>query len=188
MKNKKDFIVEFLRERKSVGAIQPSSKKLTEKILKKINFEKSNVIVEYGPGTGTFTEELIRLKSDYSKLVIFELNITFFNILNDKYGHLENVYIYNESAEKVAEVLSEINIEQVDVIISSLPLAVMKSQIVDNVLINSHYLLSKNGKFIQYQYSLKTQTKLKRIFSKVKTGFTLRNIPPAFIYECSISE
>ena len=188
MKNKKDFIVEFLRESKSVGAIHPSSKRLTQKIIKKINFEKSNVIIEYGPGTGTFTEELIRLKSKNCKLVLFELNLTFFTILNNKYGHLVNVYIYNESAEKVVEILAELKIKHVDVIVSSLPLAVIESKIVDKLLINSHNLLSNDGKFIQYQYSLKSKTKLKHIFSKVKTGFTIRNIPPAFIYECSISE
>jgi phospholipid N-methyltransferase len=39
--------------------------------------------------------------------------------------------------------------------------------------------------FLQYQYSLTQKRALERRFREVRVGFTLANIPPAFVYECS---
>ncbi|MBT7619771.1 MAG: SAM-dependent methyltransferase, partial [Flavobacteriales bacterium] len=50
-----EFIYQFLNKPKTVGAITPSSRHLTKKILSFVDFKKEGlVLLEYGPGTGPF--------------------------------------------------------------------------------------------------------------------------------------
>ena len=44
--------------------------------------------------------------------------------------------------------------------------------------------LRSGGRFLQYQYSLANYGDMKPLFSDVKLRFTLRNMPPAFLYDC----
>lgn len=56
------FIKQYIKNPKFVGAIAPSSKKLAAAMMQPIDFEKAKCIVEFGPGTGVFTEEIMRRK------------------------------------------------------------------------------------------------------------------------------
>lgn len=49
---KLSFILQYIINPKTVGAILPSSKFLALKMIKNINFHKAKFIIEYGPGTG----------------------------------------------------------------------------------------------------------------------------------------
>ena len=48
----------------------------------------------------------------------------------------------------------------------------------------SGWTRAPGGIFLQYQYWLTQKDELRRWFTDVKVGFTLVNIPPAFVYEC----
>ena len=56
MAKQSNFLGEFIKERKTVGAIAPSSKFLMKKMIAPIDFQKADVIVELGPGNGVFTK------------------------------------------------------------------------------------------------------------------------------------
>ena len=43
-----------------LGSIVPSSRFLIKQLLEPINFGRARVIVEYGPGSGVITAELLR--------------------------------------------------------------------------------------------------------------------------------
>lgn len=53
------FLFQYIVNPRTVGAILPSSRFLGDKMVKRINFAKAKYIIEYGPGTGVFTEELL---------------------------------------------------------------------------------------------------------------------------------
>ena len=56
-----EFIYQFLNKPKTVGAISPSSKYLSKKIISFVDFNKEGlVLLEYGPGTGPFTSEMVK--------------------------------------------------------------------------------------------------------------------------------
>jgi phospholipid N-methyltransferase len=58
---------------------------------------------------------------------------------------------------------------------------------VDRILAVSESCLEPDGYFLQYQYSLSQRAVLERCFADVRVGFALVNIPPAFVYECSLA-
>lgn len=151
-------------------------------MLRPIRFNKARCIVEYGPGTGIFTLKLLERLHPDGKLLVFEINKEFYEAL--KQINDPRLIVINDSAEKIESYLKAYDCPYADFIISSLPLTVLPENMVHNILINSRYCLSDSGAFIQFQYSLKLQSKLKSVFPKVKIRFTFFNIPPAFIFIC----
>lgn len=68
--------------------------------------------------------------------------------------------------------------------VSSLPLSIMEDLVVSSVIEAVASALKPGGRFVQYQYTLSNFEDIKPSFSEAKVRFTLRNIPPAFIYDC----
>ncbi|MFC5045642.1 class I SAM-dependent methyltransferase [Aquimarina hainanensis] len=181
----KSFTKEALSTLKKSGTVTPSSKYLIRKITEDLSIEKNQVIIEFGPGNGCITENILHKMHGSTRLISFELNQTFLSYCKNKFQQYPNFSIHNQSAVYFDQVLKELSVPKVDYIISSLPLSIIsKTEL--NILFNKipNYLKNE-GAFIQYQYSLGKYNFLKKVFNSVEIGFTFRNIPPAFIYKCS---
>ena len=140
-------------------------------------------MVQLGVGTGCITREILRRLRPDARLIAFEVNAVFVeecrNLQDDR------LVLRHACAGTLEDVLQELGITEIDYVVSSLPLAIMPSDLVDRILSASQEHLAAEGKFLQYQYSLTNLGTLERRFRDVRLGFTLRNLPPAFVYECS---
>ncbi|HYG49295.1 MAG TPA: rRNA adenine N-6-methyltransferase family protein [Flavobacteriales bacterium] len=186
MAKKTTFLKEFFKEKKVVGAIAPSSKILVKTMLGKLDVENAKIIVEYGPGTGPFTIEVLRRMAPDAKLLVFETQESFCEILRDKIPADPRLEIINDSAEKVGEYLHKFGFDHADIIISSLPFTVIPNPAKTNILNNTVKFLNRKGIFTQYQYSLNAHKLLKARFKNVKVKFSPFNLPPAFVYTCTL--
>ena len=54
------FARNFFRHPRMLGSIIPSSRFLIKELLQPIDWNQARVIVEYGPGVGVITEEILR--------------------------------------------------------------------------------------------------------------------------------
>lgn len=120
---KDNFFIQYITHPRTVGAILPSSKRLAGKMIDNINFADCKCIVEFGPGTGIFTKEILKKRNENTIFFLIEYNKEFYNILVSKYGQLKNVHIINDSAENITHYIKEYGIESVDYIVSGLPFA-----------------------------------------------------------------
>ena len=180
----KQYIQQFLKKQNKVGSIVPSSRFLAKKMLQNIPFDKVNVLVELGPGTGAFTPFLLdRMKSD-AALILIELNEAFYRELVHKIKDPRAIIVHG-SATDLPEILKKLNLEKVDCIISSLPLAIFSHELSKSILQASKAVLHQGGHFIQFQYSLQSRKKIFRQFGNLKLSFTPLNFPPAFVYTCT---
>jgi phosphatidylethanolamine/phosphatidyl-N-methylethanolamine N-methyltransferase len=182
--SKRSFLKEFIRENKTVGSLTPSSRFLASKMLENIDYSKSKVIVELGPGTGVFTRKIVKQLPENVFLLVFELNEEFYLQIKNEFNQ-PNVIIIHDSADQLFNYLKEYNFERADVVISSLPLANFDESLRSSILSKVYEILHEDGKFIQFQYSLQSKKALKCLFKEVKIGFTALNIPPAFVYTCT---
>lgn len=182
MTTKRNFIKQFFKDKKMVGAVSPSSKFLGEKMLENVDFESSKVIVELGPGTGVFTDMIIQRMAPGAKLLVFELNDDFYGKLAARIND-PRVHILHESAEFIHNHLDKG--EQADTVISSLPLMVFPEDLRNNVVKESYKSLKDKGTYIQFQYSLQSKKLLEATYKSVSVKFTIKNFPPAFVYTCS---
>lgn len=183
MSSRIKFFSEALKNMNTFGTVAPSSRFLSKRMLKKIDFKNAKVFVELGSGNGAITAYILEKLSPDSILICFEINDYFYNqLIALKHPQL---IVVKSSAENIKEELSKQNLNKTDYIISSLPLTIIPENISDLILKKSFEALVDNGTFIQYQYSLTYFKKLKRVFKEAITlEFELLNFPPAFIYSC----
>jgi phospholipid N-methyltransferase len=179
------FLKQFFKRPRTVGAILPSSKYLADKMIEGLDFKNAEYIVEFGPGTGIFTRNIVRNRNTNTVIILFENNYKFCKILREKYKNEPNLYIINDSAEYMDNYLSEYNIPYVDYIVSGLPFASLPSKVSSNILSKAQSCLKNNGKFITFQYTLLKKKFIKQYFDEVYISWELRNIPPAYVFYCS---
>lgn len=148
-------------------------------MIKNIDFSQDIQIVEFWPWDGIFTDEIVKNMSWDSTLSLFEIDRGFYNILQKKYANHPQIKIYLQWAQNVWKIF-EMN--SIDYIVSSLPLAFIDKNIVEDILTWSNQVLKRGGGFIQFQYFLQNKDDIKKIFPDIEYFFTPLNLPPAFVY------
>jgi phospholipid N-methyltransferase len=181
---KSNFFLEFLKQGNNIGSILPSSKYLVKKMIEPVDFSQAKTIVEFGPGTGVITFEILKNMSEDARLIVFEINDEFIEMLRKTPD--PRMEIIKDFAENVEIHLHERGIDKVDYVISSIPLAMIPKETEYAILNSVKKILNTAGAFIQYQYSIASLKKLKEIFGDVAIDFTSRNVPPACIFTCKI--
>ena len=180
---------------RTVGAVAPSSRFLTEAMLRPLPLEKARLVVEVGPGTGAMTQALLnRIPSD-ATLLAFEINSRFSRYLRLNVGD-SRLDVINASAETLREEVRRRGYHHIDAVVSSLALALMPDWQRRSFLRALRSLLGEAGVFTQYQYfhglGLKNGSLrrfdlgklLHRYFRSVQRKTILRNLPPAFVFTC----
>ena len=183
MSSKRNFLKQFFKDRKMVGAVSPSTRFLGEKMLANIDFDKAKGLVELGPGTGIFTDIIMQRMRKDAKLLVFELHDEFYEALNARIND-PRVQIIHDSAENIAKYLPKEEQTTQDAVISSLPLMVFPPELREAVVSAGYDCLKPKGKYVQFQYSLQSKKFLESIYESVKITFTIKNFPPAFVYTC----
>lgn len=150
-----------------------------------LSLSKAKLVVELGPGTGVFTEKLLELIGSKTRLLVIEINPEFYNSLKNKITD-SRVTLINGSAADIQFYLRKMNATEVDYIISSLPLAVLPLSLRSRIVISARETLKQKGKYVQFQYTLQSQKMLEKVFNNVQIKTCLLNLPPAFIYSCSM--
>ncbi len=179
-----EFIKQYLLHPKTTGAIMVSSNRLAEKMISGINIKACSCIVEYGPGTGVFTEKILEQRDNQTKVILIEYNQEFYKLLKEKYGKEYGVYIINDSAENIDIYLKKYNINKVDVIISGLPFASLPKKMSETILEKTKSIIGSTGIFITFQYSKLKKDLIKSYFSNVNWEKESFNIPPAYVLNC----
>ena len=71
----------FVKHPRMLGSLIPSSRFLVERVLRQIDWARARTIVEYGPGVGTITGEILRRLRPDGSLVTIEMNRDFVSYL-----------------------------------------------------------------------------------------------------------
>ncbi len=189
------FAMEAVADFRTVGAVAPSSRYLTQAMLGPLPLERARVVVEVGPGTGAMTQALLNLIPLDATLLAFEINRRFLSYLKSNVSDSRLVVI-NASAEMLQKEVHRRGYECVDAVVSSLALGLMPDRQRRAFLSGLGSLLSEAGVFTQYQYFHRLQLKngqfrrfhlahlLHRYFSSVHQRIIWRNLPPAFVFAC----
>src|SRR5580700_3976321 len=103
------FALNFFRHPFMLGSIWPSSRFLVDEVLRPIDWERARVIVEYGPGVGTITAEILRRMHPEAHLVAIETNAAFVKFLKTSFSDAR-LHVANESAADVGSILRRLNL------------------------------------------------------------------------------
>lgn len=177
-----NFLLEFIKHPRKIGAIAPSGKALAEKMMQPIDFETAEVIVEFGPGTGAFTEELIRRREDDTELILIEQNEIFCRELLKKFAGEPNFHIVHGKAERVRKYLEKYGFSGADYIVSGLPFTSLPEETSDRILKAAGRAIGTDGSFITFQYSLVKKKFFEKYFEISQCLREIKNLPPAYVF------
>lgn len=189
------FAMEAMADFSTVGAVAPSSRFLTQAMLRPLPLETARVIVEVGPGTGVITRALLSRIPRDATLLTFEINPRFSRYLKSNLPD-SRLEVINASAETLCKELHRRGHERVDAAVSSLALGFMPDSQRRTILSELGSVLGEEGVLTQYQYFHGLQLKngqLKKFdlmgllhgyFCSVRRRVIWRNLPPAFVFAC----
>src|SRR5258708_6331616 len=100
------FARNFFRHPRMLGSIVPSSRFLIKQLLEPIDWAQARVIVEYGPGVGGITAEILRRMRPDASLIAIETNPEFVRFLRST-AEDERLHVVEASAESVVEILRQ---------------------------------------------------------------------------------
>jgi phospholipid N-methyltransferase len=175
------FLEEFIRNPAAVGSLVPSSRELTEQVMAPIDFARARCIVEYGPGTGVFTDVLLQRRRPETVIVLIEVNRRFCQLLQERYRGQPNVHIFHGSADRTADYLRPLGVKEVDYVVCGLPFSSLPRRLGWRILDHTRQLLAPRGLLVLFQYSLRNQKLFHRFFRPVDQHHVLLNLPPAYV-------
>ncbi len=178
------FARNFFKYPSMLGSVIPSSRFLVNDLLRQVDWNRARVLVEFGPGVGTITREILKRMRKDSVLVVIEVNTDFVQHLDSTIAD-PRLRIVHGSAVHVRRILGERNLAPADYIISSLPYSIMSESLRQEVVIESRNALKDKGSLLVFQYTGTVLPYLKSSFSSVRQGFQLFNILPARIFHCT---
>jgi phospholipid N-methyltransferase len=179
------FALNFFRHPFMLGSIWPSSRYLVDEVLRPIDWERAQVIVEYGPGVGTITAEILgRMRPD-AHLIAIETNEAFVKVLRSWFSDSDpRLHVVNESAADVGSILKRLNLPLAQYVVSGIPLGSMPEALRADIVAKTRLALAPGGQFLVYQFTSRVLPVLQRTFEDVSRSVEKRNIPPAHLFVC----
>ncbi len=179
------FARNFFRHPRMLGSIVPSSRFLIKQLLQPIDWNQARVIVEYGPGVGVITAEILRRMRSDAILIAIELNPDFVTHLRSTLPD-ERLEVVEGSAEAIGEILGRFGRDKANYIISGIPFSTIPAEIRERILRNTSEALAPGGAFLVFQFSTRVLEDLQRIFHYVRRKFEPLNVLPAHLFFCKV--
>jgi phospholipid N-methyltransferase len=179
------FARNFFKHPRMLGSIIPSSRFLVRDLMRQVDWRHARVIVEYGPGVGNITAEVLKRMHRDAHLVVFETNDDFVDFLRRSIPDPRLTVVHGSAAD-VARVLVDLGLEQADYVISGIPFSTMPEQVSTEIVRATRRSLRPGGRFLVYQFSRAVARFLKPEFENIREAFEPLNILPARLYICSV--
>ena len=178
------FANNFFKHPAMLGSIIPSSPFLVKDVLARVDWDKAEVIVEYGPGVGTITQEILKRMRPDAQLAVIELNPHFVSFLQNRIQD-PRLRVIHGSACDAKRVLAELHLDHADYIISGIPYSLIPDPTRRDILEQARQILTPDGALLVYQFTDAVLPYLKSSFGSVRENFQFWNILPARIFHCT---
>jgi phospholipid N-methyltransferase len=171
------------------GAIGPSTRALAEAVTDLAEVRNAKVIVEYGAGTGVFTEVILEKMPKDALLLALEVNPEFVRSTQER---CPRAWVVEDTAQNARLYLERKGFSHCDTIVSGLPWTRFSEALQDEILEATYHVLRPGGLFVTFGYAFSPwvpsgrrffKGKLLRRFPEVhKVGPIWKNFPPANVY------
>jgi phospholipid N-methyltransferase len=191
------FAAQAVADPHATAAVAPSSRFLVQAMVEPLPLSEAKVVVEFGPGTGVMTRELLQLVPRDARVLAFEINPRFVEYLRQEIPD-PRLEVIAAGAETAAEELSRRGHQQVDAVLSSLGFGLMPESLSRQIVGGLIPLLDRSSGFTQFQYVHRMrwfQGKmeffsvghlLEQHFGTVHQRTVWRNLPPANVFDCRL--
>ncbi|QEK37946.1 hypothetical protein FZC35_00935 [Candidatus Cytomitobacter indipagum] len=179
--SKKVFFKKWISNPFRMGSIIPSSSGIGFHFAKNIDLNKPGPIIEVGSGTGTVTEALIKSGVPEDRIICFEIEKDFCDILKKKFPKAS---VYNADILEIENFVDSKT--QINSFISTLPFVSLGKQKTDEIMRLFKKFVDEGSDYLQMSYSPFFNSKAKKHgISSRRCSYVLRNFPPAYLYLCN---
>lgn len=173
----------FVKHPRMLGSLIPSSRFLVGRVLRQVDWGRAGTVVEYGPGVGTITGEILRRLRPDGSLITIEMNRDFVHYLRRTVPD-RRLLVVEGSAADVESILADRRLAHADYVISGIPYSTMPAEVRERILRATHSVLHPHGAFLVYQFTRAVLPYLRDTFALVDQEFEPRNIMPARLFFC----
>gem|GEM_PF-356377 len=177
------FILQWVQSPLRTGSVVPSGRYLANAMAGQVDLARPGSIVELGGGTGTVTRALLLAGASPDRLIIIEREKRFYERL---VAHFPGVRIVHGDAVHLRQILADAGIDEVNAIVSGLPLLSMPFSVKEAILRQSFELIADGGVFLQFSYGLDSPVPEQLLGSDGMTAqpaaHVWRNLPPAKVW------
>ena len=186
MKENLQFLQAFLKNPAKVGAITPSSPELAAEMLKDIQPDDHNIVLELGVGTGAITRFLRDIVPSKASYLGLELDSDLVKTLNENYPDM-NIICGN--AADCYTIHKESGLGKVRYLVCCLPFVSLPKEISQAVLVELQKFMDEGCELRIFQYAhgyylppaIKLREFMKKRYGKSRRSpLVLKNMPPAF--------
>ena len=175
------FFRGFLEEPRMVGSIIPSSRFTIRKMLGRVKWDECKVFVEYGPGVGTFCQEVLdRLPRD-GQLIVIDTNPLYIDYLTKHFRDSRFSAVHGSAAD-VEEIVRAHGHQHADYVLSGLPFSTLPDGVGPAIADATYRVIRPGGAFLVYQFSAKARDYMARNFERIESGFEALNILPCQLF------
>ena len=175
------FLREWLSDPLRVAAIVPSGRALAEMMTRDLDAASAPVI-ELGPGTGAFTDALLKRGIPEDRLALIETGSNFVNLLRLR---LPRATVLAIDATQLRKVIL-FDGEPAGAVVSGLPVLAMPPRAVMLIVYGAFVHLRPGGAMYQFTYGpvcpVKRQILDRLGLESKRIGGTMINLPPASVY------
>ena len=181
------FLQRFVRSPKHIASVWPSSRYLTAQMFDGLRLGHGDVVVEYGPGTGSFTLEVQRLLESGVNIRYLgvEKDPGMYQFLQRRFPRLEFVLA---DAVDVLELCRARDLPPAAAVISGLPMIFFDSDTLHRLFAATRACLRPDGVFRTFSYVHSYPSRsggelralIKQYFEEYESSRpVVRNMPPA---------
>lgn len=184
------FFREFLKAPVQLGTCFTSSRPLARGIVRGMGLEQARNVIEFGPGPGPVTREILRRIPKDARFFAIERNE---GLAEEFRRRFPGVPCFTDDAANVRALCEKQGIEPgtVDCIVSTLPFLLFPEEVQRKILHEAAGVLRPGGKFHTITYRMaKVMPSVQRFKGIIREEFgnvslariVLANIPPTYIY------
>ena len=171
------FFRQLISRPLQISAMAPSSRFLGKAMASRL--KPGNRVVEFGPGTGVLTREILAAGIKPADLTLFEYNADFVAHLRSSFP---GVTVLNDGAQTAPNHVAP----GVDAVISGVPLLSMPLELRESIVRAAFQSLGPNGYYVQFTYGPRpalTDAQLANLGLKYEQiAYVLFNLPPARVH------
>ena len=175
------FLRGFIKHPVMVGSIIPSSRVMVDKMLAPVDWANCKLFVEYGPGVGTFTEQVLRRMAPDATLIAIDTNPDFVRYLRGKFTD-SRLFPVTGSAADVRQIIADCGFDHADYILSGLPFSTLPAGVGAKIAAESHEALRSGGTFLVYQFKARARDFMAVHFNRIDRAYTWANVPPCHLF------
>lgn len=174
------LIREYLRDPR-VATFKATSRYVVGKVCRRMDLRRDLVVVEYGPGTGPFTQILLERLTPGSRLVAIETNQGFVELLRKIPDR--RLQVFHDSAENVRAVMARAEAGPADYVLSGIPFSHYTDDVRMKLLEATRDVLGERGVFIAYQCYPLLRRYIRKVFTSCTVTLEPFHFPPYFILQ-----